>query len=176
MFLVGTASAKAIINAPIELINIGEWMFTLKSEEYAACAEGHQGAAQGHLVSGKRFSVNLEIVADMFMIQHYIEKVAERDHVVGFSPNSVFFLNDTDYVISQITWDLKVTKLDDARCELSCSVISESENEAFVTQLNAMLKDVPPEHTPLQQHIAEETPLFGKDIERKALAGVWSSQ
>lgn len=175
MFLVGTASAKAIINAPIESVNLGEWMFTLKSEEYAACAEGHQGAVQGHLVSGKRFSVNLEIVADMFMIQHYIEKVAERDHVVGFSPNSVFFLNDTDYVISQITWDLKLAKLDDARCELSCSVISESENEAFVTQLNEVLKDVPPEHTPLQQHISEETPLFGKDIERKALAGVWRS-
>ena len=69
----------------------------------------------------------------MFMIQHYIEKVAERDHVVGFSPNSIFFLNDTDYVISQITWDLKLAKLDDARCELSCSVISETENEAFAT-------------------------------------------
>ena len=49
MFLVGTASAKAIINAPIESIDMGEWMFTLKSEEYAACAEGHQGAAQGRL-------------------------------------------------------------------------------------------------------------------------------
>lgn len=176
MSLVGTASAKTIVNAPIETINMGEWMFTLKSEEYAACAEGHQAAAQGQLVSGKRVSVNLETVADMFMIQHYVETVAERDHVVGFSPNSIFFLNDTDYVISQITWDLRVTKLDDARCELICKVIFENENEAFVTQLNAVLKDVPPEDTPLQRHIAEETPLFGKDIERKALAGVWSPQ
>lgn len=174
MFLVGTASAKAIINASIESIDVGDWMFTLKSEEYAACAEGHQGAAQGRLVSGKRFSVNLEVVADIFMIQHYIEKVAERDRVVGFSPNSIFFLNDTDYEISQITWEVKLAKLDDARCELSCSVIWETENEAFVTQINEMLKDLLPENTPLQQHIDEETPLFGKDIERKALAGVWS--
>lgn len=176
MSLIQTASAKAIVNAPFESIDMGDWMFTLKSEEYAACAEGHQAAAQGQLVSGKRVSVNLETVADMFMIQHYIEKVAERDHVVGYSPNSVFFVNDTDYVISQITWELKVTKLDDARCELICNVIFESENEAFVSQLNEMLKDVPPENTPLQEHTNEETPLFAKDIERKALAGVWSSQ
>jgi hypothetical protein len=173
MLTVGEATAKAIVNAPIESINLGEWMFTISSEEYAACAEGHQSAAQGKLVSGKRFSVNLEVVGGMFMVQHYIETVSERDHVVGFSPNSVFWLNDTDYVFSQITWELKVAKLDEKRCELTCSVLSKSENEPFVTALNEAMKDVPPENTPLQQHINEETPLFGKDIECKALAGVW---
>lgn len=173
MLTVGEATAKAIINAPIESINLGEWMFTISSEEYAACAEGHQSAAQGKLVSGKRFSVNLEVVGGMFMIQHYIETVAERDHVVGFSPNTVFWLNDTDYVFAQVTWELKVAKLDEKRCELTCRALSESENEPFVTKLHEALKDVPVENTPLQQHINEETPLFGKDIERKALAGVW---
>lgn len=173
MLKVGEATAKAIVNAPIASVNLGEWMFTISSEEYAACAEGHQSAAQGRLVSGKRFSVNLETVGGMFMVQHYIETVSERDHVVGFSPNTVFWLSDKDYVLAQVTWELKVVKLDENRCELTCRALSESENEPFVARLAEAMKGVPAGNSALQLHINEETPLFGKDIERKALAGVW---
>jgi hypothetical protein len=173
MFKIGEATAKAIIEAPIGLVNLGDWMFTITSEEYAACAEGHQSAAQGTLPSGKRFSVNLEVVAGTFMVQHYIETVSERDHVVGFSPNTTFWLNDTDYVFAQVTWELKASMIDETSCELMCRALSETENEGFVNKLKAAAKDVPAEKSPLQKHIEEEAPLFAKDIERKALAGVW---
>ena len=173
MLTIGEATAKAIINAPIESINLGEWMFTISSEEYAACAEGHQSAAQGKLASGKRFSVNLESVGNTFIVQHYIETVSKRDHVVGFSPNTIFWLNDKDYVFAQVTWELKVAKLDEKRCELTCSALSKSENEGFVTMLREASQHLPTEKNPLQQHIEEEAPLFAKDIEGKALAGVW---
>ncbi len=174
MMKIGESIAKVIVNAPIEAINLGEWMFTISSKEYAACAEGHQSAAQGQMPSGKRFSVNVEIVADIFMVQHYVETVSERDHVVGFSPNTVFWQNDTDFVLAQVTWELKVEKIDENSCELTCRAFSESDNEAFVSHLHELMKDVPAEDIPLQRHIEEEAPLFAKDIERKALAGVWS--
>lgn len=45
MMKIGESTAKAVIDAPIEAINLGDWMFTISSEEYAACAEGHQSAA-----------------------------------------------------------------------------------------------------------------------------------
>lgn len=174
MKTIGESIAKAVINATIEAINLGEWIFTITSEEYATCAEGHQSAAQGQLPSGKRFSVNVEIVAGIFMVQHYVETVSERDHVVGLSPNTVFFQNYTDYVIAQVTWELKVEKIDAHSCELTCRAFSESQNETFVDELLEMLKDEPEDELPLQKHIEEEAPLFAKDIERKALAGVWS--
>jgi hypothetical protein len=174
MIKIGKSTAKAIINAPLEAVNLGEWMFTITSDEYAACAEGHQSAAQGKLASGKRVSVNVEIVSGMFMIQHYIENIAERSHVLAISPNTIFWLNDTNYVLTHITWELGVTIIDENSCELTCSVISETENEAFVKRRQEAMKDLPANHNPAQQHIDEETPLFAKDIERKALAGVWS--
>lgn len=173
MFTIGEASAKAIIHAPIEAVNLGEWMFTITSEEYAACAQGHYSAAQGVLPSWKRFSVNLEFVAGTFMVQHYIETVSKRDHVVGFSPNTTFWLSDTDYVYAQVTWELKTKKIDENSCELTCRAFCESDNEAFVNKLHQDLKDLPPGKDPLQLHIEEESPLFAKDIERKALAGIW---
>lgn len=173
MSTIGEAVATAIINAPIERVNLGDWMFTITSDEYAACAVGHQSAAQGRMASGKRFSVNLELVAGMLMVQHYIETVSERHHVVGVSPNTVFWLSDTDFVLARVTWELKAVKRDETSCELTCKAFSESDDEPFVTRLHEALKDVPAEHSPLQQHIAEEAPMFAKDIERKALAGVW---
>lgn len=76
-------------------------------------------------------------------------------------------------MLAQITWELKVAKLDEKRCKLTCRALSETANEAFVTKLREATKGVPAEKSALQLHINEETPLFGKDIERKALAGVW---
>ncbi len=174
MMKIGESTAKAIINAPIEAINLGEWMFTISSEEYAACAEGHQSAAQGQLPSGIRFSVNVEIVGGTFMVQHYVETISEKDHVLGVSPNTTFWQNDKDYVLAQISWELKVVKIDEHSCELTCRAASESENEAFVNRFHEATKDIPAENSPLQVHINEETPLFAKDIERKALAEVWN--
>ena len=176
MFEIGDVTATAIVNAPIESVNLGDWMFTITAEEYAACASGHQSAAQGQLASGKRFSVNLEVVGGTFMVQHYVEKVADRDHVVGFSPNTTFFLNDTDCVFAQITWELKVAKLDDKSCELTCRVYGESDNEQFVAGLKKASEENPREKSALHLHIDEESPMFAKDIERKALAGVWKIQ
>jgi hypothetical protein len=176
MFDIGDVTAKAVVNAPIETINLGDWMFTITAEEYAACASGHQSAAQGKLASGKRFSVNLEVVGGTFMVQHYVEKVAKRDHVIGFSPSTTFFLGDTDCVFAQITWELKVEKLDEKRCELICRVFAESDNEDFVAGLKKAVEENPDEKSALHLHIEEESPMFAKDIERKALAGVWRSQ
>ena len=175
MIHVGEANAKSVVSAPLEAIDLGDWMFTLSSEEYAACARGHQSAAQGTLPSGKRVSINVEFVAGYFMVQHYVEKIAERDHVVGVSPNTVMWIDDKVFVLAQITWDLRVTRIDDTKCELACRVVVETNNEVFAKRVEEATRGIPPEETPFQQHIDEETPLFGKDIERKALQGTWST-
>ncbi len=174
MIKLGEASAEAIINAPKNKINISEWLFNLGSQEYAACAEGHQAASQGILPSGKRVSINLEYVAGYFMVQHYIETISEKDRVLSISPNTVLWLDDEKYVILQITWELKLSRIDDQSCKLTCKVISETENEQFMKATEELTKDMDPAQTPFQLHINEETPLFAKDMERKALAGVWS--
>lgn len=170
----GEAVAQATILAPIDSINISEWLFGLKSEEYAACATGHQSAAQGRLPSGKRVSMNVEHVAGFFMVQHYIETISEKDRVLVVSPNSILWLDDKKYVLLQITWELSLKKLDENSCVLTCKVISETENEPFIQRVHELTKEVNPAETPFQLHINEETPLFAKDIEAKALAGVWT--
>lgn len=38
MIRLGQSSATALISAPLKSVDLGTWMFTLSSEEYAACA------------------------------------------------------------------------------------------------------------------------------------------
>lgn len=173
MIQLGEASAQATINASIDSIDISNWLFSISSDEYAACAEGHQAASQGMLPSGKRVSMNVEHVAGYFMVQHYVETISERDRVLSVSPNTVLWLNDENYVIQQITWELKLKKISAESCQLTCTVISETENEAFIQATHNLTKDIDPKGTPFQLHINEETSLFAKDIERKALMGIW---
>jgi len=173
MHKLGEATAQATINANIDSINISEWLFNISSDEYAACAKGHQSAAQGILPSGKRVSMNVEFVAGFFMIQHYIETISEKDRVLTVSPNTTLWLDDEKYVLLQITWELKVDKIDENVCLLTCKVISETENETFIQATHERIKGLDPADTPFQLHIKEETPLFAKDIESKALAGAW---
>ncbi len=174
MIKLGESSSKAVIKAPIESINLGDWLFTLTSEEYAACAEGHQSAAQGITPSGKRVSINLEFVAGYLMVQHYLEKFSERNHVIAVSPNTVMWINDEIFVLAQITWELKVYKIDKNTSELICNVTAETENASFAKRAEEAIKDIPETERPFNNHIEEETPLFAKDIERKALLEVWS--
>jgi hypothetical protein len=173
MFTIGECTAKSVINAPVESVNLGEWMFTLTSEAYAACSTAHQSAAQGRLPSGKRVSLNVEYVAGFFMVQHYIEDISERTHVITVSPNSLFWLNDEDYAIAQITWELKATKVDANRCEISCYVKAAANAVEYAKLGLAIAKGISRGHPSLEDHVQEETPKFGKDIERKALAGIW---
>ena len=90
----GRSQTDAVIHAPIDKVNIGEWMFTLASEDYAACAAGHQSCALGALPDGKRVCVNIESVGGVFMVQNYIETVSEPDHVLGVSANSAMWTPD----------------------------------------------------------------------------------
>ncbi|MEM1218773.1 MAG: hypothetical protein AAGH79_07665 [Bacteroidota bacterium] len=174
MIKLGEATAEAIIQSNIDSIDLPEWMFTITSDEYAACAEGHQSAAQAVLPSGKRFSVNAEFVAGYFMVQHYIETVSEKDHVLAISPNTQMWLDDEHYVSLQITWELSATKIDEQTTKLTCRVVSKTANEQFAQASQHRSASATSGPNPLQVHINEETPLFAKDIERKAQAGIWN--
>lgn len=174
MTILGEARAEAKINAPLEKIDISEWLFGLSSADYAACAEGHQSTAKGRLPSGKRVSINVEYVAGFFMVQHYIESISERDRVRVISPNTQLWLNDTDYVELEITWELSLKKIDADSCLLRCSVIRASANEAFIRASHELNKNIDPSQTAFQLHIDEETPRFADDVEGKALAGLWA--
>jgi hypothetical protein len=164
------SSFSAVINAPIEKINIPEWCFTLPEHEYQACSPAHNSAGVTTSSDGKRMSINVEILGGSPMVQHYIETVSEPTHLILESVSDVF--TPTSRVTVLVHWYMSVKKIDDNYCEFTNRVISRP-TEDFMKGLEK--QGIPFELFKTQRqpvsihHNQSETPLFAKSIERHAL-------
>jgi hypothetical protein len=175
MEVISESSASALINAPIETIDLTVWLFTLKSHEYQACSLAHIAAGSSISVDGKRMSINVEQVADNLLIQNYIEEVGEKYFCRvnsisdSFSPSGRTKLG--------VIWELKVEKLTDKSCEFTNQVKVLMTDEFSSLLKAASVTDLNPVKAIMEQNLSahnqEETPLFAKDIESKALSGIW---
>ncbi|MCQ1574635.1 hypothetical protein [Neorhizobium galegae] len=175
--LLVVSSSKARINAPAELIDLTGWLFNLSDSEYQACSKDHLAAASGFTREGKRLSINVETIGGDLLVQHYVEQISDRDHCQVRSVSDAF----THFGLTkmEVTWDLTVRSIGSDSCEF------ENRIEVRATpELLSALKEhgVPPEaarprmQSLADEHNAIETPLFAKDIERKAQAHVLRRQ
>jgi hypothetical protein len=67
------SSFTAIINAPIDKVDIPTWCFNLPEREYQGCSPAHIAAGFTTAPDGKRTSINVEIIGGSLMVQHYVE-------------------------------------------------------------------------------------------------------
>jgi hypothetical protein len=175
MEILADSTVTAIINVPDSKINITEWLFTLKDEEYQACSVDH--IAGGNTISkdGARISLNVEQVAGNLLVQHYREMINEKLHCLVSSISDSFSAMGRTKL--EITWELRVKAISAESCELSNHVIVKPTDDFLALLDNLNITDLAPIKLTmsdnLRRHNEDETPLFVKDIERKALAGIW---
>ena len=87
------SSFSAIINAPIEQVDIPKWCFTLPEKEYQGCSPAHIAAGFTTAPDGTRMSINVETIGGSLMVQHYLETLGEKDHLILDSDSDVFTPN-----------------------------------------------------------------------------------
>ncbi|WP_343697133.1 hypothetical protein [Flavobacterium sp.] len=175
MEIISESSATAVINASIESIDLTEWVFTLKSHEYQACSTGHIAAGSSISADGKRMSINVEQVAGNLLVQNYIEEIGKRDHCRLNSISDSF--SDSGRTKLGVIWELKVEKLTPNSCQFT-NLVKVLMTDEFSSMLrSAGITDLSPIKAGMSENVSlhnqEETPLFAKDIERKAHSGVW---
>lgn len=164
------SSFSAIINAPIEKINIPEWAFNLPEKEYQDCSAAHITAAKTIGPDGRRMSINVEVIGGSLMVQHYQEEVSEPQHLVLTSFSDVF--TPTGRVVIHIKWELSVKAISDTQCEFTNHIVSTA-TEDLVHSLER--QGIPFDLFRSQRqpnsiyHNRTETPLFAASIERAAL-------
>jgi hypothetical protein len=77
-----------IINAPLEKVDIADWLFNLPDTEYQRCSHTH--IAAGHTTSddGRPMSINVETIGEALMVQHFVAEVRERHfcRLISISP------------------------------------------------------------------------------------------
>lgn len=169
------STMTSVINAPFEKINLTDWLFTLKDYEYRACSSAHIAAGNSLNEDGKRMSINVEQIADNLLIQHYVEEITERNHC---SVNSISdSLSPAGQTTLRIKWELKIKEISNSSCEFSNHVVISLTDDfkefikiSNITDLEPVRKSM---LYNLTEHNKEETPLFAKNIETKALSGIW---
>jgi len=165
------SSFRAIVNAPLDKIDIPAWCFNLSEQEYQACSPAHVAAGFTMAPDGKRMSINVEVIGGSLMVQHYVETVAKRDHLILDSTSDVF--TPTGRTTILVTWELSVRKLGAGTCEFVNRVRSHA-TEEFITFLAR--QGIPFEQFRAQRqpasiaHNQAETPLFAASIERASRA------
>jgi hypothetical protein len=164
------SSFTAVINAPIEKINIPEWAFNLPEAEYQSCSPAHVSAAATVGADGRRMSINVEIIGGSLMVQHYQEEVSKPDHLVLTSFSDVYA--PTGHLVLHVRWELSVKALDGSRCEFTNRVISHATDGMMkgLDQQGISFEAFRAQRQPHSiHHNQTETPLFAASLERAAL-------
>lgn len=165
------SSFTAPIAAPIEKVDVPAWCFALPDAEYQACSPAHIAAGATTAPDGRRMSINVEVIGGSLMVQHYVEDIAEPDHLRLVSHSDV--VTPTGRTFIDVVWDLRVTKVDDATCELTNTVQSFAPPELLelLGKQGIPLEAFRASRTPNSvAHNRQETPEFAKSIARHALA------
>jgi hypothetical protein len=169
--IITESSATAIINAPIELVDIADWVFTLPDAEYQRCSPAHIAAGFTTSDDGRRMSLNVETIGGNLMVQHYVEDIAEKHHVRLMSTSDV--VTPTGRTKSGVVWELSVKAIDAQSCELTNHVIGKTTPEYWESLGRNGIPFEVAKHAQdaaSSAHNAQETPLFARSMERRALA------
>lgn len=170
------SSFSAIVNAPIEQVDIPAWCFTLPEAEYQACSPAHCAAGATTAPDGRRMSINVEILGGSLMVQHYVEDIARPDHLRLVSTSDVFTPGGRTTI--GVVWDLQVTRIDDRTCRFTNTVHSSATPELrqFLARQGIPWEVFKTARVPVSEaHNRQETPLFAQSIERHALKRQFAS-
>jgi len=166
------SNKTATIRAPLERVDIADWLLHLPDAEYQRCAPpDHIAAGATTTDDGQPMSINVEMIGGTLMVQHYVAEIHEPHHCRMVSLSDV--QTPAGWTKIQVIWDLSVTALDSTSCRYTNQVLSYP-TQAFVEMLNAggvSFEDaVIDRQAATDDHNRRETALYAKSLERKALA------
>ena len=122
MVLVKTEKT-AMIHAPVERVDIADWLLHLPDAEYQRCAPpDHIAAGTTTTDDGRPMSINVEVIGGALMVQHYVAEVHEPHHCRMVSLSDV--QTPAGWTKIEVIWDLSVTALDSASCRYTNRVLS----------------------------------------------------
>ena len=165
------SSFSAIINAPLDDIDLPEWAFTLPEHEYQGASPAHVAAGFTKSPEGKRMSINVEVIGGSPMVQHYVETLGEKHHLILESVSDVF--TPAGRTTIHVMWELRVKALEDGRVEFTNHVRSRATEEhlRFLDRQGIPFEVFRAQRQPMSiAHNQGETPLFAASIERAALS------
>jgi hypothetical protein len=161
-----------IVNAPIEHVDLMDWLLHLSNAEYRRCCPpAHIAVGTTATDDGRPMSINVEMIGDSLLIQQYVGEATEPHRCRMVSTSDVFAPGGR--TTSRVIWELSVEPLDDVSCEYVNHLIAIA-TEDFLTFLDAhgipFAEAAVARDRATTAHNEQETPLLALSIERHALA------
>jgi hypothetical protein len=166
---------EGVIHAPIKLIDLADWVFTLSDKEYQECSKDHIAAGTSYLADGRRMSIHVERL-DKLIVQHFVEEISGRRQCRLVSISDTFDATGQGRGQVRVMWEFFVEAIDEGCVKFSNHVEVQfmPGYEDVLHRHGVTLEQAQSDALKhLKAHNVEETVLFAKDIERKALAGRW---
>ncbi len=167
------STAIAVIDAPLDRIDLGAWLTGLSDEEYRQCAvPDHRAAGWSRNAEGQPVSINVEEVGGTLMIQHYVAEILTPHHtrLVSISETQ----SPGGWQTVEVVWDISVTALGADRATFTNTVIARP-TRSLLKALDAagvtFEQAAAERNAAVVRHNAVETPNYAKSAERAALAG-----
>jgi hypothetical protein len=164
------SSFSAPINAPIEKVDIPAWCFSLPDHEYQGCSPAHFAAGSTTSRDGRRMSINVEVLGGVPMVQHYVEQLAEKHHLILDSVSDLWTPTGRTKIL--VMWELSVKATGPNQCEFTNHVRTRATEEFwdFLARQGVPFEVFRTQREPISTaHNRQETPFFASSIERHAL-------
>ncbi|MEI9977796.1 MAG: hypothetical protein WDN23_02140 [Edaphobacter sp.] len=171
--ILAQSAAHSTITAPTDLIDISKWVFTVDEWDYNACtpkSKSHISAGFTHSPEGKKMSINVEYVAGVLMVEHYIEDITEKLHCRVQSVTTL--LIDKDFTTAHVIWELIAEHKsgDEHTFTNNVWVHTTPEYDHYMESKGLPYEEVKKQfQTGVEAHNHEETPNFAASIQRMAL-------
>lgn len=163
-------SLSATIEAPLNKVDIADWLWTLSDAEYQRCAPGqHIAAGTTFTDDGRPMSINVELIGGSLIIQHYIAEIREphRCRLVSLSDS----YNAGVHTTVLVTWEMSAVADGTDRSTFTNRVTVNATDE-FLELLDS--RGIPFEAAARERgeavtaHNHLETPLYAQSIARHA--------
>jgi hypothetical protein len=165
------STVTATIHAPIEKVNIADWVLHLPDAEYQRCSVSHIAAGNTTTDDGRPMSINVEKIGDAIVVQHYVAEVHEPHYCRMVSVSDS--ISPAEATKVHVVWELSVKKIDDQSCEYTNHIhgVATEETLAFLNEHGLTLEAASAARQKASHsHNLEETPKFAQSLEKLALS------
>ena len=166
------AVVTADVEAPIDRVDIAQWLRSLPTHEYQRCAPGDHKAA-GYTVDddGTPMSINVEMIGTGLVVQQYRYEVAEPHYCRMVSLSDI--LTPSGWTTTQVIWELRMEHLDGDLCRYTNTVTSHPTDDflkLIAEQGQTFEEAANARQEASGRHCRIETPLYAQSIARWATA------
>lgn len=162
----------ADVTAPLQHVDIEQWLKTLPLNEYKRCAPGDHKAA-GYTVDddGTPMSINVEVIGTALVVQKYRFEVASPHYCKLVSISDA--LTPAGWTTTQVIWELAIQQLEGDQLRYSNTVTSHPTQDflEFITPSGQTFEEAAAARQEASgRHCELETPHFAQSIANLAIA------